>query len=272
MLAGGLSLEVTGAPASRRTSEAPSPPWTIARGERIAVLGGNGAGKSTLLRTLAGIEPARRTAVRVNGVPFSALDGAARARAVAWLPQEEPAPEGLSVRSAVALGRAPHRPPSLRDDPRDDAPIEALLARFGLVSLAARPMNTLSGGERKRVALARLFAQEAPVVLLDEPFAPLDAGMTLRIASILLEEAAHGVAFVVALHDPNLALELATRILLIEDGRVVADGPTDEILNDDALLRIHGGGWAPARRADDDARRWVPAAVKRPGSSESTTW
>lgn len=263
MLAEGLRLEVTGAPASRNPSEAPSPPWTIGRGERIAVLGGNGAGKSTLLRTLAGIEPARRSAVRVNGVPLSALNGPARARAIAWLPQEEPAPEGLSVRSAVALGRAPHRPPSLRDDPRDDAPIDELLARFELVSLAARPISSLSGGERKRVALARLFAQEAPVLLLDEPFAPLDAGRTLHIASILLEEAARGVAFVVAVHDPNVALELATRVLLVEAGRIVADGPIDEILNDDALLRIHGGGWALARRLGDGARRWVPAAVTR---------
>jgi iron complex transport system ATP-binding protein len=169
-------------------------------GEFVALCGPNGAGKSTLLRALAGLLPGQRPDPRQIG----------------FLPQGARSAWGLTVAEVVALGRIPHRDAAI-------APVEAAIARCGLASLRERRVDRLSGGENRRAMLARVFATEPEIFLLDEPTADLDPRAAHEIAA-LLAETAHGGRIVVAvLHDLDLALHHADRLVVLQAGRVVAD-------------------------------------------------
>jgi iron complex transport system permease protein len=226
------------------------------RGEWTAVVGPNGAGKSTLLETLAGrLRPdAGQVVLEARALPD--WPARARARALAWLPQSGEADGELATRDVVALGRLPHHGLLGGPTATDRAAIDAAMRDADCDALAGRRLASLSGGERQRVLIARAWATGAPVLLLDEPTAHLDAPHQRRLARALRERARAGATVVSVLHDLTLALG-ADRLVVLVDGRVHADGvPQDAALH--AALREASGGAIRVQRIDGpEGLRWV---------------
>ncbi len=202
-------------------------------GQWLAVIGPNGAGKSTLLRCLAGLlKPASGTVecLAGEGMPDGQRGHLSKARQLAWLGQDPVGDETMTVQDTVALGRLPHRGwlgwSGLTSD--DRAAIAKALADTDMAWASERTLGALSGGERQRVSLARALAVQARVMLLDEPVSHLDAPHQRLIARVMQREAAQGRCIVSVLHELPLALA-ADRILVMSQGRVVAEGPRDDL-------------------------------------------
>ncbi len=202
---------------------------TVAPGEVVGLLGPNGAGKTTLMRGALGLMPAQGTS------SLAALPPRARARAAAWLPQAREIAWGLSVADVVALGRLPHGGHARAAD-RDA--ISRALEAMGLQGFATRRATELSGGEQARVLIARALAQEAPLLMADEPVAGLDPAAQIATLETFRRLAEAGRAVLTSLHDLNLAARYCTRLVLLEQGRKVADGPAAEVLTEDNLARV----------------------------------
>jgi iron complex transport system ATP-binding protein len=210
---------------------------TLRAGEAVALVGPNAAGKSTLIRTLAGLLPVTTGAVRLEGKPLAEWGRGALARAVALVTPEEGAPATFSVEDRVALGRYPHRGPFRPLTPADTDAVRQALHQTGIAHLAHRRLSTLSSGERQLAALARSLAQQPRVLLLDEPAAHLDVGHQLQLFRILDEIRACGVAVLAVVHDLQRAAAWAERMLLLEGGRLAAEGPPATVLGSEECAR-----------------------------------
>ena len=214
--------------------------FSVAPGELVALCGPNGAGKSTLLRLLLGLHAPSSGGVTLAGTPVAALSRRQIARQAALLPQDAPADVPLSVREAVALGRLPHLGRLRPETAADAAAVARALAATDTTALAERPIAELSGGERHRVHLARALAQEAPLLLLDEPIAGLDVAHQLAAMDLLRTTVDAGRAVVVALHDLALAARRCDRMLLLADGGLFADARPADVLTRETLARVFG--------------------------------
>ena len=210
----------------------------IEAGEFVAVIGPNGAGKTTLLRAVAGLVQAAGK-IDIMGTPLRALSLGERARRIAYLPQGHVFHWPLSVADIVALGRLP-RGAGADLSEADRAAVTLAISETGIAEFVDRPVTTLSGGERARVALARVLATEAPLILADEPTASLDPRYQLAVVDILRRHAHNGGAVVAVLHDLALAARSAGRIVVMDHGGIVADGPPREILNAERLHDVFG--------------------------------
>lgn len=206
-------------------------------GEVVALVGPNGAGKSTLLGVLAGDVAPATGEVRLAGRPLRELGAAESARTRAVQTQESRLAFAFTTVDVVRMGRAPwHRTPESR---RDDAVVRTALQRTELTALAERRHPTLSGGEKARAAFSRVLAQETAVLLLDEPTAALDIRHQEAVLQATRERSALGVAAVVVLHDLSLAAAYADRVVLLDAGRVRADGPPGQVLTADLLSAVY---------------------------------
>jgi iron complex transport system ATP-binding protein len=214
-----------GDPVVRRVSLALEP------GERVALLGPNGAGKTTCLRVAGGVLRPASGRVVVGGRDLRSLTAREASRLVSGVPQSEPAEFDFTVREAVALGRVARLRPWTAPSAEDRAAVEDAIARLDLRSVADRPVPALSGGERRRASLARCLAQDAEVLLLDEPTAHLDLGHEMALLSTLSALARErGKAVLAALHDMNLAALFADRVVLLVAGEVATQGTPAEVL------------------------------------------
>ncbi|MBL8251718.1 MAG: ABC transporter ATP-binding protein [Candidatus Competibacter sp.] len=201
-----------------------------AAGQVVALLGPNGAGKTTLLAALAGLRPFQGR-VQLQGRPLTSFNRRDKARTLAYLPQGQLAHWPLTVRRLVELGRLPHLAPWQPPAAADRLAVATALQRTGIAELAERPFDTLSGGERARVLLARVLAVEAPLVLADEPVASLDPFHQLQVMELLRDYADGGAAIVVVLHDLTLAARFCDELLLLRDGMLVARGAPQAVLS-----------------------------------------
>lgn len=210
-------------------------------GERVALVGPNGAGKSTLLRVLAGTLKPAAGWVELGGIPLSDLDRAEVARRLAVVPQQTALPFAMRVEEVVALGRLPHEAPLRGPRPADRAAVAAAIERVGLGHLLGRDARELSLGERQLVLLALAVAQEAPVLLLDEPTVHLDLRHQVEAMELLRDlNERDGTALVAVLHDLGLAAHFFPRLVVIDHGRIVADGPPGEVLTDERIRDVFG--------------------------------
>ncbi|MBP2251759.1 iron complex transport system ATP-binding protein [Halarchaeum solikamskense] len=209
---------------------------SVEAGELVGLVGPNGAGKTTLLRTLAGYLTPDAGSVRVDGDDVHALTSKAASRRVAVVPQSSAFSFDFAVHDVVAMGRHPYRS---RLRPADDADgaarVEAALERCELTDLADRPVTAVSGGERRRVLLARALAQDTPVTLLDEPTAGLDVNHQIRTLDLIRDLVDDGRRAVAAIHDLGLAARYCDRLVVLSGGCVHAAGPPAEVVTRDAL-------------------------------------
>ena len=205
----------------------------LERGKITAICGPNGAGKSSLLQCLAGLEQADSGAVLLDSAPLAAIAPRKRAQRIGYLPQDGEVAWDVAVRSLVALGRLPH------GDARSE-PVDAAMQALDLEAFAMRPVSTLSGGERARVLLARVLVGEPDWILADEPLAALDLRHQLALLGHLRREAAAGRGVVLVLHDLELAMNHADRVIVLDQGKIAADGPPENALGSDLVERVWG--------------------------------
>ena len=205
-------------------------------GELTAVIGPNGCGKSTLLRAIAGQVPSGGN-IFLSGVDASALSHAQRARQVAYLPQSRPVPE-MTVGQLVLHGRFPYLSYPRRYRREDLAAAEQAMEAMGVSHLREEFLSTLSGGTRQKCRIAMALAQDSPVILMDEPTAGLDMSRRLDLLEQCRALAQRGKTMVLVLHELELALRFAHRIILMEAGTVAAEGTAEEILSTGEAERI----------------------------------
>ncbi len=248
---------------------------TLNEGEVLAVVGPNGAGKSTMIGLLAGDLPAAAGTVTVAGRPIRRWRHADLAKERSVLPQHTTVAFPFTVGQVVAMGRAPWARTDRAGE--DEAAIAEAMAATEITAFAHRTFSTLSGGERARVALARVLAQRTPILLLDEPTAALDLRHQDLVLSVALDRARAGTAVLAVLHDLNLAAAYADRVAVVADGRVAACGPPAEVLTGELLsevyqrtvevfahprsgtplvlpVRTHGAAWDDGAYPNDSAR------------------
>jgi iron complex transport system ATP-binding protein len=211
----------------------------VERGEWLTLIGPNGAGKSTLLRAIAGLVGYEGT-IELDGLPSRRLGRREIAKRLAFVPQSPLLPPDLAVRDYVLLGRTPYIGSFGTESASDLAAADRALARLDLVELASRPLRTLSGGEQQRAVLARAFAQEAPLLVLDEPTTALDIGRQQQVLELVASLREEHQTVVSAMHELTLASQYGDRLLLLSRGRVVAGGVPAEIATE-RLIEEHYG-------------------------------
>ena len=232
LTAQGLNVELAGRIVLKDVSLSLSP------GHLVALVGPNGAGKTTLLRALAGLVPSSG-AVHVGGVALLSLSLRERARRFAYLPQGHIVHWPLPGRDIVALGRYPHG----ATDParltlRDTEAVLRAMQATDVVEFSDRRVTELSGGERSRVALARVFAVEAPVILADEPTSSLDPRHQIDVMKSLRTAADQGTLVMVVTHDLGLAARFADTVLVLSEGRLVSQGAPTEALSEQVMSDV----------------------------------
>jgi iron complex transport system ATP-binding protein len=235
------SLQVTGLVVrAGRTELVHRAAFTAPPAAVTALLGPNGAGKSTILRAIAGVERPEAGAIAFDGEDLRRLGRRERARRVAFVEQDAATELPLYVRDVVALGRTPHEPAWGGRDAGAAAAIDRALGAAHAERFAERRFASLSGGERQRVMLARALAQEPRLLLLDEPTNHLDVAAQLELLALLREHADRGMTIVTALHDLSLAADQADAVVVVADGRVVANGPARATLTPALIRDVYG--------------------------------
>jgi iron complex transport system ATP-binding protein len=208
----------------------------VGDGEWVGLIGPNGAGKSTLIKAAVDVVAHTGTVSLGGRERRAGLD-------IAWMPQRPHLPDDMGVGDYVLLGRTPHLGYLAAETRHDVETMRSALDRLDLSGLARRRLSTLSGGEAQRAVLARALAQEAPVLLLDEPTASLDVGHAVEVLDVLDDlRRREGLTVVIAAHDLTLAGRYADRLVLISHGLVVADGPPGQVLTEDILKAHYGAG------------------------------
>src|SRR3954467_8707765 len=225
---------------------------TIAPGELVGILGPNGSGKTTLLKMLSGTLAPSAGTIAFDRRPLTAWKRRDLAQRTPLVPQETHAPFDFTVLDIVLMGRFPHLGTFALEGPADLSIAQQALASTGTSAFAERPFATLSGGEKQRVVIASALAQSPELLLLDEPTASLDLGHQLDV-QLLLAALNHdrGVTMVLSTHDLNLAAALCRELILLRAGRVIAQGPTEQVLTPEIVRALYG--------VDADIRRH-PAA------------
>ena len=220
-------------------------------GERVALIGGNGAGKSTLLRVAAGTLAPTAGHVELLDQPLTGLSRMAIARRLGVVPQAAALPFATRVEEVVGLGRIPHEDPFRGPRPADRAAIAAAIERVGIGHLVGRDARQLSLGERQLVLIAMAVAQDTPILLLDEPTVHLDLRHQVAAMELLVGlNEADGATVVAVLHDLTMAAHFFPRLVLIDRGRIIADGHPDEVLAPDRIRAVFGVDPALVRLRD----------------------
>jgi iron complex transport system ATP-binding protein len=214
---------------------------TLHHGERVALIGPNGAGKSTLLRVLAGTLRPTAGRVELDGLPIAGLDRMEVARRLAVVPQQTALPFSMRVEEVVGLGRLPHESALRGATAGDRAAVAEAIDRVGLGHLLGRDARELSLGERQLVLLGLAVAQQAPILLLDEPTVHLDLRHQVEAMELLRDlNERDGTALIAVLHDLGLAAHFFPRLVLVDRGRIVADGSPAEVLTDERIRDVFG--------------------------------
>lgn len=242
----GVEVEIGGTPILRGAD------LQVGAGDLVAIVGPNGAGKSTLVRAVSGLQAPSAGTVRWSGRDLGEMRGRELARVRAFVPQRMPVPSGVTVREAVTIGRSSHLRPLRRLTGEDRGAIDGAMERARVTRFADRALTTLSGGELQRVQIAIGLAQEAPLLIADEPTSQLDLGATVGVATLLRELVDEGgLTVLLVVHDLALAAAVADTAVIVSDGRTVAAGAPAEVLSSERLAQIWG---ADARLTEHDGR------------------
>ncbi len=203
------------------------------------LIGANGSGKSTLLRVILGFLPLWNGTVKIDGILTKNLSSAEMARKIAYLPQGKDVPD-ITAERMVLHGRFPYLSYPRRYGERDLEIVERAMGQMGILSLGGKHMSELSGGMRQKVYIAMALAQQAGIIVMDEPTTYLDIGQQLKFAGMMRGLAEEGKTVVLVLHDILLALKISDRIAAMEEGRVLAAGTPEEILRSGVIRKLYG--------------------------------
>ena len=212
---------------------------TVEKGHIHTIIGCNGSGKSTLLKALLGFLPARGGDVSIDGKLLKDLTRDALARTAAYLPQGEDVPD-MTVGRMVLCGRFPYLSYPRKYSPSDYEIARQAMEQMGIEALAEKPLAALSGGMRQKVYIAMALAQQAPVIVMDEPTTYLDIGQQFRFAALVRELAQGGKTVVLVLHDILLALKISDRISVLHEGRILMTGTPEEIAASGVVRKLYG--------------------------------
>lgn len=273
------AIELTGSAALEATEltvhypSAPEPAldqvtMVVPRGSFYAVLGPNGSGKSTLLRALLGMVSHASGRAHLSGRLISDWDRRALAREAGVVTQSESVTFPITVREVVAMGRYPYLGALRSETPTDRQAISEAMRMCDVEPLAHRFLSTLSGGEIQRTRVARALAQEPNILVLDEPTASLDVRHEMEILELLRASADRGMTIFLITHHLDLAARFADRLLLLDRGRVAAEGEPREVLQEETLQRVYG--WPISVR--DDPATGVPHVTPLSTASHPTHW
>ena len=208
--------------------------FDIKPGEFVGLLGPNGTGKTSLMRAALGLLAA------TGHSSLAEMSTSERARAVSWMPQSREIAWPIPVEKLVALGRLPHLPQGLRLPAADQALIDQAISRMGLERFRQRAASRLSGGEQARALIARALAQDTPLLMADEPAAGLDPAHQISTMEVFAALADEGRSALVSLHDLGLAARHCTRLILLTEGGILADGTPAQVLTPDLMARAFG--------------------------------
>jgi iron complex transport system ATP-binding protein len=214
--------------------------FTVDKREIVGILGPNGAGKTTLLKCILRKEKTGKGDIQILGKSLNQYEQQELGRFISYVPQEIAFPFPYTVFQIVMMGRYPHSSPFDFETGKERELIENVLRKTRTMEFADRPFNEISGGEKQRVLIARALAQEAPLMLLDEPTSNLDIRHTTQILTLLFErrkETGHALLFVT--HDLNLAVSLADRVILLKNGEMLGSGPPQEILTLEKIRELY---------------------------------
>ena len=210
------------------------------RGQLVGLIGPNGAGKSTLLRAVSGILRCQDGAVRLGGKDLESLSSRGVAATLALVPQIAPYTHGFTSIELVLMGRYPHLGRFQVEGREDDRIARESMRLTETEQFAGRTLDTLSGGERQRVFVSRALAQQPRVLLLDEPTSNLDVFHQLKVFDLVRRLVDEGLTAIAAIHDLGMAARYCDRLVLLVEGRVLAEGPPDEVLTPEAMARAFG--------------------------------
>ena len=208
-------------------------------GERLCLVGPNGAGKSSLLRCLPGVSTPTRGLVRLDEVPLAEIERSTLARTISVVPSQVDLPFSMPVEDVVRLGRIPHEHPFTGQTDEDRAAVDAAIRRVGLEKLRGRDVRQLSMGERQLVLVAMAVAQGGRLIVLDEPTVHLDLRHQVEVLQLIERLADDGLTVLAVLHDLPLAAHFFPRLVLLDDGRIVADGSATEVLSPERIREVY---------------------------------
>ena len=229
----GVAFSYTGTPVLQDIS------MSVSKGEVVSLLGPNGSGKTTLLKVLLGIFSPQRGTVLFKGESVAKLGPKAMARRIAYVPQFHRMAFAYRVIDVVLMGRVPHRSFFTRYS-KDDVEIAIhALERLSIVNLKEKSYTEISGGERQLTLIARALAQGADTLVMDEPANSLDFGNQIRLLDQITSLAGDGYTFVKSTHFPDHALWIADRVVMLQDGKILADGDPHNVMNKDAICRLY---------------------------------
>jgi iron complex transport system ATP-binding protein len=245
--------------------------FEVTRGSLVAMVGPNGAGKSTLARAAAGIQRFQAGTIDCDGNDVRTTRGRKLALLRAYIPQRPVVPEGIRVSEALTIGRSPHLRLLGRPTARDREAIAEAMERTGVSGLGERMLTTLSGGELQRVQIAIALAQEAPLLIADEPTSELDLGATVEVAHLLRGLADDGFSVLLVVHDLSLASAVADSVVVVSEGRSVAQGPPLDVLGSKRLADVWHVDAALERDGRGTALRvcWLDPVSSRNRGGES---
>ncbi len=214
---------------------------TLSSGKCYGILGPNGSGKTTLLDLLCGLSAADNGEIRYRDILLKRWQARELAKRVALVPQDFQVRFGFSVREVVEMGRHPHLGRFAALTEQGHALIDAVMEEMGVVGFAARSVTRLSGGEKQRVAVAKALVQDPEVLLLDEATSNLDIYHSLSILGLIRRRIMEqGLTVVAAIHDLNLAAYFCDELIFLKNGRIICQGPTDEVLRPDVIQEVYG--------------------------------
>jgi iron complex transport system ATP-binding protein len=232
--------------------------FTIEAGNILCVLGANGSGKTTLFKAILGLLPLRSGRVCLDGSDLASWSRRRLAQAMAYVPQAHTPPFAFTVRDVITMGRTSRLEWYASPGHRDEEAAEAAIHALKIPHLANARYTELSGGERQLVLIARALAQEPKILVMDEPASSLDFGNQFRMLSQVRHLATRGLTLLMTTHSPNHAFQCASRVLILEDGRLLAEGRPDDTLTEANLQRAYG---VPLRvmALDENQKTCVPA-------------
>lgn len=235
-------------------------------GSWVGVVGPNGAGKSTLLRAVAG-DLRYQGSIKIDGVERDAMDTKARAFALAYVPQRPVYPEGMAVFDYVLLGRTPHMGPLAAEKAEDIGAVWDALEALSIAEFAERDVSSLSGGETQRVSLARVLSQGTAVLVLDEATASLDLAAQHEVLELIDEiRLERSITVLSAIHDLTAAAQFCEKVLLMDDGRAVAQGPVSSVFTEEMLREV----FEPTIRVIEIEGNQVVVSLRSEGNADVT--